>query len=180
MTRVLCILVAALALVFAGCESQDQTETKTAPHQVVKPDKPIKAEEEKPVEVVKEKVEEVVKKTEEVIEKSSEKVVKATEETVAVVKEEASIAVANVATATAKKMEEVKTAVTPDEIVLEASYGNVTFSHGKHAGANACETCHEGSPAPFDLTKDVAHKLCKGCHKDGGAGPTSCNDCHKK
>lgn len=44
------------------------------------------------------------------------------------------------------------------------------------AGQEAkCATCHElGKPS------DNIHKACKGCHKDGGAGPTKCNDCHTK
>lgn len=180
MHRFLWLLCIALGLTIVACESQEQTETKTAPHQVVKPEQRLKEDAEKTGAAVAEKVQEVVKKTEEVIDKSAEAVAKATEETVAVVKEEASIVVANVATATAKKMEQVKAAVTPDEIILEASYGNVTFPHGQHAESFACTTCHEGSPAPFDLTKDLAHQLCKGCHKDGGAGPTGCKDCHKK
>ena len=70
-------------------------------------------------------------------------------------------------------------AASPAEIILEASNGNITFTHGAHAEIVACSTCHgEGTPTAFGIDKDIAHKLCKGCHKDGGAGPTGCRECH--
>jgi hypothetical protein len=72
-------------------------------------------------------------------------------------------------------------AVSPEMIVLEASYGNVTFPHAVHAAAYACTTCHgAGTPGLFGLDKDKAHALCKDCHKQEGAGPTACTGCHKK
>lgn len=68
----------------------------------------------------------------------------------------------------------------PKELILEASYGNVTFPHGMHAETYACSTCHgSATPAAFGLTKDVAHVLCRDCHKKEGA-PNGCMDCHKK
>ncbi|MBE0574569.1 MAG: cytochrome c3 family protein [Desulfuromonadales bacterium] len=74
-----------------------------------------------------------------------------------------------------------KQAVSPETIVLEASYGNVTFPHALHQAAFECSTCHgEGTPGLFGLDKDKAHALCRDCHKEQGAGPTGCKDCHKK
>jgi predicted CXXCH cytochrome family protein len=108
------------------------------------------------------------------------------------VEESAEVATANVEkqTASARAMAEhanEKAATTtteaaiPQEIILEASYGNITLPHGMHAENNQCLTCHgDEDPASFDITKEVAHKLCKGCHKDEGAGPTACKGCHKK
>jgi len=79
----------------------------------------------------------------------------------------------------------------PAEIKLPASMGTVTFPHKAHQDkigdcakchhkgveAGACSSCHDGTKAP--KFKDVAHKLCKDCHKEQG-GPTNCKDCHKK
>lgn len=68
-----------------------------------------------------------------------------------------------------------------DTVVLKAKNGNVTFDHKKHSTTNDCKTCHgEGTPAKLALGKDVAHKLCKGCHETKKAGPTKCGECHKK
>jgi formate-dependent nitrite reductase cytochrome c552 subunit len=76
---------------------------------------------------------------------------------------------------------------------------HVTFNHKAHQAKQECATCHhtknaDGTQGPYvageekkcatchELGKpsDVIHKNCKGCHKDGGAGPTGCNDCHVK
>ncbi|PLX79369.1 MAG: cytochrome C [Desulfuromonas sp.] len=80
-----------------------------------------------------------------------------------------------------KAVESAKQAVSPETVVLEASYGNVTFTHGAHAESYDCTVCHgDGAPASFDLDKATAHALCKDCHKQEGAGPTSCKECHVK
>ncbi len=88
-----------------------------------------------------------------------------------------------------KAEEQVATAITdttkkvpsPEQIVLQASYGNITFPHNMHAEAYDCTTCHGAeAPGKFELTKEVAHPLCKDCHKKEGAGPTGCRDCHVK
>lgn len=72
-------------------------------------------------------------------------------------------------------------AVAADTVVLSAKNGNVTFNHKAHSAANECKTCHgEGTPAKLTLDKDMAHKLCKGCHQTKGQGPTKCGECHKK
>ena len=76
----------------------------------------------------------------------------------------------------APKVEEI-----PETITLEAKNGNVTLPHQDHAKQMECTTCHEGTPGEIPgFGKDIAHSLCKGCHQEKGAGPTKCNECHKK
>ena len=84
-------------------------------------------------------------------------------------------------TATGAAQKTVIEAEIPDVIVLKASNGDVTFPHRVHAQTHECQTCHgDGTPSAFGINKDIAHKLCKDCHKTVGAGPTACNGCHKK
>lgn len=80
----------------------------------------------------------------------------------------------------------------PEEVKFTAKMGDVTFPHKTHQGvvadcttchhegveAGKCSSCHDGATAP--KTKDTFHKLCKDCHKEMAAGPTSCKGCHKK
>lgn len=81
-----------------------------------------------------------------------------------------------------------------DPLVLENKYGNVEFSHQKHADKE-CKECHhtfkagDKSPTPCrechktgaEVTmKKAAHTRCKGCHKELAKGPTKCKECHKK
>jgi hypothetical protein len=91
---------------------------------------------------------------------------------------------AAVVSAETKATEEVAASVpsvqAPETITLDASYGKITFPHAMHAKSFECTLCHTGTPGPFDLTKEVAHPLCKGCHKEQGAGPTGCKGCHQK
>ena len=69
----------------------------------------------------------------------------------------------------------------------------VAFDHEKHAGLTDCVTCHHTSESKDDVpscfechgaddsapsVKDAFHDLCIACHKDGGAGPTKCKECH--
>jgi hypothetical protein len=80
-----------------------------------------------------------------------------------------------------KAVEAAKQAVSPETLVLEASYGNVTFPHTMHSEEYECSTCHgDETPGLFGLDKATAHELCKNCHKQKGAGPTDCKGCHKK
>ncbi|WP_224983972.1 cytochrome c7 [Geomonas agri] len=69
-----------------------------------------------------------------------------------------------------------------DVITLPAKNGNITFNHKKHQEVlKDCKACHEKGPGKIEgFGKDWAHKTCKGCHSDKGAGPTKCADCHKK
>lgn len=73
-------------------------------------------------------------------------------------------------------------AMAADTISLPAKNGNVTFEHKKHQEAlKDCKACHEKGPGKIEgFGKDVAHKLCKGCHETKKAGPTKCGECHKK
>lgn len=71
-------------------------------------------------------------------------------------------------------------AVAADVVKYEAKNGTVTFNHKAHKDSlKDCSKCHQGAPKKIEINKDVAHKLCTGCHKTSG-GPTKCNDCHKK
>ena len=69
-----------------------------------------------------------------------------------------------------------------DVITFSAKNGNVTFDHKKHQESlKDCKICHEKGPGKIEgFNKDAAHKSCKGCHSDKGAGPTKCGECHKK
>lgn len=69
-----------------------------------------------------------------------------------------------------------------DTIVLPAKNGDITFNHKNHQVAlKDCKICHEKGPGKIEsFGKDFAHKTCKGCHTDKGAGPTKCTECHKK
>ena len=73
-------------------------------------------------------------------------------------------------------------AVAADVVKYEAKNGTVTFNHKAHQEKlnKDCSKCHAGTPAKIELDKDSAHKLCKGCHETAKAGPTKCNECHKK
>jgi predicted CXXCH cytochrome family protein len=65
--------------------------------------------------------------------------------------------------------------------IFKAYNGDIEFDHSKHMGLYPCSQCHEGAPRPFEggLDKAKAHKLCIGCHKKEGAGPTNrCSHCH--
>ncbi|MFA5517243.1 MAG: cytochrome c3 family protein [Desulfuromonadales bacterium] len=73
------------------------------------------------------------------------------------------------------------TAFAADVVTYEAKNGTVTFDHKVHqerAGGD-CAKCHEGTPGKFEVSKDFAHKTCKGCHAEMN-GPTKCGGCHKK
>ena len=75
----------------------------------------------------------------------------------------------------------VQSAGVPDLITLESKQGRISFPHQAHARDYSCATCHgDGTPGSLALPMDVAHSLCRDCHKAKGAGPTSCSGCHKK
>jgi hypothetical protein len=71
-------------------------------------------------------------------------------------------------------------AIAADVYTYEAKNGNVTFDHTLHSEKMDCAKCHEGTPAKIEVTKDFAHQTCKGCHETMNAGPTRCNECHKR
>lgn len=69
-----------------------------------------------------------------------------------------------------------------DTMTFPAKNGDVTFHHKMHQEKlKDCKKCHEKTPGKIEgFGKDWAHKTCKGCHADTGAGPTKCSECHKK
>ncbi len=134
-------------------------------------------------EAVKQKVEETaaaakteVKKSVEVV---KEQTATATEHVKAVVTETAG-KVKEKAAAAVKPAASV--AKTPKVVTYPASMGTVTFDHGSHAARLACSKCHSTEPpATIVIDKEVAHALCRACHKaEGGKAPTVCAGCHVK
>ncbi len=68
----------------------------------------------------------------------------------------------------------------PETVTFEAKNGNVTFHHKMHAEREGCTACHTTDPPEkLVLDRESAHELCRGCHKERGAGPANCNECHK-
>jgi hypothetical protein len=105
--------------------------------------------------------------------------------------------------APAQKPVKQATATIPETLTLsslENRYDPATFSHGMHTQMTEdCATCHHHSPggqtpscgechgAPFDPKnlnmpglKGAYHLQCLGCHKEMGAGPSGCTQCHSK
>ena len=121
----------------------------------------VKTEVKKSVEVVKEKTAAATEQAKAVVTETAGKV---KEKAAAAVKPEAGIA----------KM--------PKVVTYAASMGTVTFDHGSHAGRLACSKCHSTEPpATIVIDKEVAHALCRSCHKaEGGKAPTVCAGCHVK
>ncbi len=85
-------------------------------------------------------------------------------------------------TAAAAVKPEASGAKMPTVVTYTASMGTVTFDHGSHAGRLACSKCHSTEPpATIVIDKEVAHALCRNCHKaEGGKAPTVCAGCHVK
>lgn len=87
----------------------------------------------------------------------------------------------------------------PVRIMLKSIGGGVLLDHKEHTSSSGygirCSDCHhemdddKGKPQPCgechkadgeDAPKrgDAFHKLCTGCHEDGGQGPVKCAGCH--
>jgi len=195
MKRILWFLLVSALIACVGCESQEQPSTQSAPP-VSKPEKEAKAEQVPTVvETAKEVAEQAVQQVGEtakavestVAEEAKEVATMAEEgksaaaETVAKVEDKIETTAAAATDSVKQMASEATKPVVPQEVVLKASYGDVTMPHSMHADTYDCSTCHgDGTPAAFDLGKDKAHTLCKGCHKEVGAGPTGCTGCHKK
>lgn len=178
MQRFLWIMFMMSLITLLGCESQEQSDTKTAPHQVVKPEKAIKTEETQAKVPADQMAQAVADQAEKIAEEAAKAI---EEEVIAIVEKQAEGSVDAVTRTMTKVVVVAQEAVVPDEIVIAASYGKVTLPHKTHAEAYECSTCHgDETPAAFDLGKEMAHKVCKGCHKDEGAGPTGCKGCHVK
>ncbi len=94
-----------------------------------------------------------------------------------------------------------------DEYVLKVPYGDVKFTHKKHAetlkidcvkchhemkgkkpgeAVQPCKSCHKAKAEGKAISsKDAYHKDCKGCHEEAKkankpTGPTGCTTCHVK
>lgn len=79
------------------------------------------------------------------------------------------------------KTPSVSKAAVPELVTFDASQGKVTLRHSTHAQTYPCTTCHGvGTPGKISMGKEVAHNLCRTCHKEKGVGPTTCIGCHKK
>lgn len=79
----------------------------------------------------------------------------------------------------------------PEEVKFDTKMGTVTFDHAGHQeiesdctschhmgmDSGTCKDCH-GVDDAAPKAKDAFHDLCTGCHKDQGAGPTKCKECH--
>ena len=87
-----------------------------------------------------------------------------------------------VITAVALIMFSATTVLAADTMTFQTKNGDVTFPHKKHQEMlKDCKICHEKGPGKIqDFSKEWAHKTCRGCHSDKGAGPTKCAECHKK
>jgi flavoprotein len=74
------------------------------------------------------------------------------------------------------------TVLAADTMTFPAKNGAITFHHNMHQEMlKGCKICHEKGPGKIEgFGKEFAHKTCKGCHADNGAGPTECSECHKK
>ena len=67
--------------------------------------------------------------------------------------------------------------VSAETKTLANSKGPVALDHTAHKKVTGCKTCHTVKMGK--VAKGAGHSVCKKCHKDGGKGPTGCNDCHK-
>ena len=95
--------------------------------------------------------------------------------------EQAAEVAAEVKEKAAEATQAVAEAASGDSIVIENTYGKVTFNHKVHAESFDCALCHgEGEPGALDMGKEKAHAACKGCHQEQGAGPVKCSECHVK
>jgi hypothetical protein len=76
----------------------------------------------------------------------------------------------------------------PKEVVYEVKMGNVTFNHEAHLATGDCATCHHTgeqvscknchTKTSKPSNKDAFHGQCIACHKEKGAGPAKCTECH--
>jgi hypothetical protein len=87
----------------------------------------------------------------------------------------------------------------PPRVLLKSIGGNVLLDHKEHTAqsgyAVACMDCHHDMDDPKSTPQscgechtasgedalkrsDAFHKLCMGCHEDGGLGPVKCAGCH--
>lgn len=187
MTKIMTVGAMFLALALFGCDSPEEPESaRETEERIQEKTKPVAEEgaetEEQREEALKEAAKETEKAAEAAADKTEDMMAEAegeTEEAIEATEEKATEVSEETTEAAGKAAEEVEEAVSPETLVLEASFGDITFPHAMHSNAYDCTTCHgEGEPGLLGLEKDEAHSLCKGCHEEEGAGPTGCKDCH--
>jgi len=190
MAKIMILGLTLLVLATYGCEPSE--ESKSTKNTTETTTEKIAGEVKETAQVIAEKAEEIERQAEPVVEEAVEESKEMVASVVEKTKETASQSVEvtkdvmndakEVPTETANEVvDATKQAISPETIVLEASYGNITFPHAQHSDSMECGTCHgDSAPGPFDLDKNKAHDLCKGCHKLKGLGPTDCKGCHKK
>lgn len=165
-----------VTLMIFGCQQSE--EPQSAPEQPAPAEETTTAEE--PATEQAPEADEATsgeQQDETLLEETAEKI----SETATAVGEKAGEMATEAKEATEQAVDEMVEATAQETVVLEASYGDVTFPHAMHADTYDCATCHgEGTPGALDLDKDKAHALCRDCHKGEEAGPTGCRDCHKK
>ncbi len=172
-----------LTLAIFGCNQSEESKpapkkTETATEKMAESTETAAGEVKETAETVAEETRQMAAATADKTEEMAGQAAEASKEMMADAKETTKEAADTVAE---KAVDSAQKAVSPESIVLEASYGNVTFPHALHQDSYECSTCHgEGTPGLFGLDKDKAHALCRECHKQEGAGPTGCKDCHKK
>jgi hypothetical protein len=87
----------------------------------------------------------------------------------------------------------------PVRIMLKNTGGKVLLDHKEHAASSgyavpcldchhdmedekakpqSCSECHMAEEDAAPKRSDAFHKLCKGCHEEGGLGPVKCSGCH--
>jgi hypothetical protein len=193
MSKMVILGMAILALMVSGCEKSEElnptkTTTETTTERIAEAAKDSAGEMKESAQVVAEKAEDSEKQTEsaakEAVKESEELAASADDKTKEIANQsadEAKEVMSQAKEGTTMANDEAKQTFSPETIVLEASYGNITFPHAQHSDTFECSTCHgDTAPGPFDLDKNSAHDLCRDCHKQKGLGPTDCKGCHKK
>jgi FtsZ-interacting cell division protein ZipA len=193
MSKIVILGMAILALMVSGCEKSEElnptkTTTETTTERIAEAAKDSAGEMKESAQVVAEKAEDSEKETEsaakEAVKESEELAASADDKTKEIANQsadEAKEVMSQAKEGTTVAIDEAKQTFSPETIVLEASYGNITFPHAQHSDTFECSTCHgDTAPGPFDLDKNSAHDLCRDCHKQKGLGPTDCKGCHKK
>jgi hypothetical protein len=193
MSKMVILGMAILALMVSGCEKSEElnptkTTTETTTERIAEAAKDSAGEMKESAQVVAEKAEDSEKETEsaakEAVKESEELAASADDKTKEIANQsadEAKEVMSQAKEGTTMANDEAKQTFSPETIVLEASYGNITFPHAQHSDTFECSTCHgDTAPGPFDLDKNSAHDLCRDCHKQKGLGPTDCKGCHKK
>lgn len=197
MNKKMILAMAILVLMVYGCDKSEEpnptkTTTETTTEKIAEEAKASAGEMKEKTQFAADKAEDSEKQTEsvakEAVEESKELVASEGDKTkeiahqsVEVARDEMSETKQGAKMAADEAANQVKQTFSPETIVLEASYGNITFPHAQHSDTFECSTCHgDTAPGPFDLDKNSAHDLCRDCHKQKGLGPTDCKGCHKK